>query len=181
MKNKKIMWITQTAVMLALLIVLQAVTKPLGQLVTGSCVNAVLAITVLFCGLSSGITVALLSPVFAYVLGIAPQLLTVPAIMAGNAVYVLALHLIAGKANALPRMIAGWLVAAGTKFAVMYTLVAWLICDVLAEKLLESGILKAPMLTVLTTNFTWPQLITALIGGAIAMAIVPALKKGLKR
>ena len=45
--NKKILWITETAVMLALLVTLQAVTKPLGQLVTGSCVNAVLAITVL--------------------------------------------------------------------------------------------------------------------------------------
>ena len=34
--NKKIRWITETAVMLALLVCLQALTKPLGQLVTGS-------------------------------------------------------------------------------------------------------------------------------------------------
>ena len=95
--NKKIRWITETAVMLALLVSLQAITKPLGQLVTGSCVNAVLAITVLFAGLYSGITVAIISPVLAYLLGIAPQILTVPAIMVGNTVYVVLLCLIAGK------------------------------------------------------------------------------------
>ena len=37
--SKKIRWITETALMLALLICLQALTKPMGQLVTGSCVD----------------------------------------------------------------------------------------------------------------------------------------------
>ena len=45
--NKKVRWITETAVLLALLIVLQWITKPFSQIVTGSCVNAVLAVTVL--------------------------------------------------------------------------------------------------------------------------------------
>ena len=59
--NKKILKITETAVMLALLIALQAVTKPLGQIVTGSCVNAVLAITVMLVGMGGGISVALIA------------------------------------------------------------------------------------------------------------------------
>ena len=63
--NKKILWITETAIMLALLVTLQALTKPLGQLVTGSCVNAILAVTVLVAGISSGVTVAVISPVLA--------------------------------------------------------------------------------------------------------------------
>ena len=62
--RKKVLWITETAVMLALLVTLQALTKPMGQLVTGSCVNAVLAISVLLVGMSSGITIALISPVW---------------------------------------------------------------------------------------------------------------------
>ena len=95
--NKKIRWITETAVMLALLVSLQALTKPMGQLVTGSCVNAVLAVTVLVAGLYSGLTVAVISPILAYIWGIAPQILTVPAIMAGNTVYVLILFFLAGK------------------------------------------------------------------------------------
>ena len=41
---KKTVWIARTAVCLALLIAIQFLTKSLGQLVTGSCVNLVLAI-----------------------------------------------------------------------------------------------------------------------------------------
>ena len=96
MKNK-IRWITETAAMLALLVALQAFTKPMGQLVTGSCVNAVLAISALIGGLSCGLTVAQVSPVMAFLLGIAPQIITVPAIMAGNAVFVVLLSLLADR------------------------------------------------------------------------------------
>ena len=63
--NKKIRWITETAVLLALLVTLQALTNPMGQLVTGSCVNAVLAIATLVAGLGSGATIAGISPVLA--------------------------------------------------------------------------------------------------------------------
>ena len=140
--NKKIRFITETAVMLALLVALQAVTKPLGQLVTGSFVNTVLAVTVLFAGLYSGITVAVISPVLAYLLGIAPQILTVPAIMVGNTVYVVLLYFIAGKnSRKIFRQIAAWLVAAAAKFAALYAVVVWLICGVFAEKLLAFGML----------------------------------------
>ncbi len=177
--NRKIRWITETAALLALLVVLQALTKPMGQLVTGSCVNTVLAVAVLFVGLSGGITVALISPVLAYLLGIAPQILTVPAIMAGNAVFVVLLHFISGKG--LVRQIAAWLTAAAAKFATLYAIVVWLICGVLAEKLLADGILKAPMLKALPATFSWPQLFTALIGGAVALVIAPVLRKALHK
>ena len=119
--NKKVLWITETAVMLALLVALQAVTKPMGQLVTGSFVNAVLAVTVLIAGLYSGITVAIISPVLAYLLGIAPQILTVPAIMVGNVVFVVLLYSIAGKNNKLIPKVVAWLCAAGAKFAAAVT------------------------------------------------------------
>lgn len=182
MRNNKVLWITETAAMLALLIVLQAVTKSFGQFVTGSCVNGVLAITVLVCGMSSGVTVALLSPVFAYFLGIAPQIVTVPAIMAGNTVYVLLLYWISGRdGKNFARKIIALLIAAVSKFAVLYVLVVWLICSVLSEGLLSKGILKQPMLQVLTANFSWPQLVTALLGGGVALLIVPILKKARKR
>src|SRR5699024_5817053 len=94
--NKKIRWITETALLLALLIVLQSVTKSFGQFVTGSCVNAVLALAALLTGLGSGITIAVISPVLAFLLGIAPQAVTVPAIMVGNTVFVVLIRMIAG-------------------------------------------------------------------------------------
>ena len=180
--NKKIRWITETAVMLALLVALQAITKPLGQLVTGSFVNTVLAVTVLFAGLYSGITVAVISPVLAYLLGIALQILTVPAIMVGNTVYVVLLYFLAGKnSRKIFRQIAAWLVAAAAKFATLYAVVVWLICGVFAENLLASGALKAPMLKMLPATFSWPQLFTALIGGGVALLIAPVLRKALHK
>ena len=180
--NKKIRWITETAVMLALLVALQALTKPMGQLVTGSFVNAVLAVTVLVAGLYSGITVALISPVLAYLLGIAPQILTVPAIMVGNTVYVMLLYFIAGKdSKKILRQVIAWIAAAAAKFATLYAIVVWLICGVLAEKLLAAGTLKPPMLKALPATFSWPQLFTALIGGAVALLIVPVLRKALRK
>ena len=180
--NKKIRWITETAIMLALLVALQALTKPMGQLVTGSCVNAILAITVLVAGLSSGITVALISPVLAFLLGIAPQILTVPAIMVGNTVYVVLLYVIAGKdSKKTLRQIAALVAAAAAKFAVLYAIVVGLICGVMASSLLAAGTLKEPMLKALPATFSWPQLFTALIGGAVALLIVPVLRKALHK
>ncbi len=180
--NKKIRWITETAIMLALLVTLQALTKGFGQLVTGSCVNAVLAVSVLVGGLGSGITVALISPILAFLLGIAPQILTVPAIMVGNSVYVVLLYLLADRSgkNWIKQIIA-WVAAAAAKFAALYAIVVWLICGLLSESLLASGVMKAPMLKALPATFSWPQLITALIGGAIALIIVPVVRRALKK
>ena len=180
--RKKILWITETAVMLALLVTLQALTKPMGQLVTGSFVNAVLAVSALVGGLGCGLTVAVISPVLAYLLGIAPQILTVPAIMVGNSVYVILLYFIAGKnSKKIARQVVAWLAAAAAKFAALYTIVVCLICGVFSEDLLASGALKAPMLKALPATFSWPQLFTALIGGAVALLIVPVLRKALHK
>jgi len=120
--------------------------------------------------------------VLAYLVGIAPQILTVPAIMVGNTVFVVLLYFLAGKdsKNVLRQLIT-WISAAAAKFAALYAIVVWLICGVLAEELLASGVLKAPMLKALPATFSWPQLITALIGGGVALLIVPLLRKALRK
>ena len=180
--NKKNRWITETAVMLALLVSLQALTKPMGQLVTGSCVNAVLAVSALVGGLSCGLTVALISPVLAFLLGIAPQILTVPAIMVGNSVFVVLLSLLADKSGRnIGKQLVAWIAAAAAKFVSLYAIVVWLICGVLSENLLASGVMNAPMLKALPATFSWPQLFTALIGGAVALLIVPVVRKALHK
>ena len=180
--KKKLLWITETAIMLALLMTLQTLTKPMGQLVTGSCVNTVLAVSALVGGLGCGLTVALISPVLAFLLNIAPQILTVPAIMVGNAVFVVLLSLLADKTGKkLVKQLIAWITAAVAKFATLYAIVVWLICGLLSEKLLASGVMKAPMLQALPATFSWPQLFTALIGGAVALLIVPVLRKALHK
>lgn len=180
--NKKIRWIAETAVMLALLVALQALTANLGQLVTGSCVNAVLAVSVLMSGPASGVVVALISPVLAYLLGIAPQILAVPAIMVGNTVYVLLLHFLSNKTGKLDqRQVAALVVSAAAKFAVLYLIVVKIVCGVASSALMAAGTLTEPMIAALTAKFSWPQLFTALIGGAVALVITPMIRKALKR
>ena len=180
--KKKLLWITETAIMLALLVTLQALTKGFSQIVTGTCVNVVLAVAVLVGGMGCGVTVALISPILAYLLGIAPNLVTVPAIMVGNTVYVLLLYFIAGKnSKQVVRQVIAWLVSAAAKFASLYAIVVLLICGVLSESLLAAGTLKPPMLQALPKTFSLPQLFTALIGGAVALLIVPVLRKALKK
>lgn len=186
--NKKIRWVTETAALLALLICLQAVGSMIAhplmkQLVTGTFVNCVLSVSVLLVGMSSGIAVALISPVCAFAFGIAPNMITVLPIMAGNVCYVAILS----RAGGTPRRQIGVLIgAAVAKFVVLYLLVVELVCGIAAPALLgqkigDTVLLAPPMLTMLPTMFSWPQLITALTGGAIALLIFPTLKKALHK
>lgn len=187
--NKKIRILTETAAMLALLICLQwagsliphLLTK---QLVTGTFVNCVLAVTVLTVGMGSGIAVALISPICAFLLGIAPNFITVAPIMAGNVCYVLLLRLLIGKP--VWRQVAALGTAAVVKFGVLYLLVIQVICGVayphLLGKKLGTIVLMGPkMPAMLNMMFTWPQLVTALTGGVLALLMVPILKKALHK
>ena len=184
--NKKLRWITETAVMLALLIALQALTKPFGQLVTGTCVNAVLAVAVLVGGFSCGITVALISPLCAFLLRIAPNFVTVLPIMLGNVCFVALLRVIAGTGRPFWRQPVALAVAASVKFAVLYLLVVKVICGIatgalLGKKLGSIVVLAPPMLELLPAMFSWPQLVTALIGGALALCVAPLVRKALHK
>lgn len=180
--NHKVRWVVETGVLLAVLVALQAATKPLGQIVTGSCVNLVLALSAMLCGLGSGAVVALISPVLAFLLGIAPNAVTVPAIMVGNLVYAAVLSLPGLlKKDALWIRAAAWLAGSAAKFALLYLTVAKIICGLASEALLASGALKAPMLTALPVTFGVMQLITALFGGGIALAVYCPLNRALRK
>jgi len=171
--NKRVKWITRTAVMLALLIVLQAVTKAFGQIVTGSCVNFILASSLLLCGISSAATIALLSPVFAFLLGIGPAFLPiVPGIMAGNLVLVVLLWVLTNKADAKikwGRKILAVILSSAAKFTALFLLVTKLIVPLLS--------LKEKQAAAITASFSWPQLVTALIGSTLAIIIWPRIRK----
>lgn len=170
--SKKTLFITRTAAMLALLIVLQAATKNLGQFVTGSCVNAVLAAATLLGGFASGLIVAVASPFLAFLLGIGPKLIeVVPAIAIGNLALVLILWAIKGD-GALNRVIK-WIAASVGKFLVLYLLVIQLLCRVMT--------LPEKMTATFSTMFSWPQLVTALIGSGIMLLILPILQKAIRK
>ena len=171
---KKTTWIAQTAVCLALLIAFQLLTRSLGQLVTGSCVNLVLAVAALLGGVWSGVTVALVSPFCAYLLGIGPAFFPlVPCIALGHAVYAVLFGLLVGKC--LQKKQTGgafgcMALAALAKFAVLYVVLVRLVAPV---------IVPAAKLSAVTASFTWPQLVTAAIGGVLACLIAPVLRRAL--
>lgn len=177
---KKTRIITETAIMIALLVVIQAVTKSLGQFVTGSGVNLILAVSTLTAGLTSGLIVAAVSPFFAFLLGIGtPIFPLVPGIAVGNMVYVVLLHFLAGAAlrkdsgSKLPLAGAGVIVSAFGKFLTLFLL--------MTKVLIPLAGLPEKQVAVLSATFSWPQLVTALIGGFLALAIAPSLNKALKR
>ena len=175
--HKSVQWLARTAVALALLVAVQAVTKAGGQLVTGSCVNLLLAVCAGVLGFGSGAVVAIVSPFLAYLLGIAQSpILVVPGIALGNLVYV-ALIAVLAKAlrTKLPKfyMFPAVIVAALAKFAALYLVVVKLIVPTLG--------VPAEKAAALSATFSTPQLITALIGGILAAIIVPLIRKAVRK
>ncbi|MCL2851496.1 MAG: ECF transporter S component [Defluviitaleaceae bacterium] len=170
--RSRILWITRTAIFIALLIVMQAATAPLGNtLITGSLVNMMLVISVMLGGLWSGAAVSLLSPVLARFFGIGPFWVIVPFIMLGNLALVLVWHFI-GNQDFGRRLayIAALVLGAAAKFLVLHVGVAEIAVPIILE-------LPEPQATVISTIFSVPQLVTALIGGGIALIVLPILKK----
>ena len=84
------------------------------------------------------------------------------------------------------RQALGLVTAAAVKFCVLYVLVVKVVCGMasgalLGKKLGDIVVLAPPMLKMLPTMFAWPQLVTALAGGAIALAMLPVLRKALHK
>ena len=173
---KKTIWIVRTAVCLALLLVLQVATKSLGQFVTGSCVNLVLAIAALIGGVWSGVTAAVISPFCAYLLGIGPAFLPmVPCVSLGNAVYAVLFGLLVGKflqKRKLPAAYGSMVLAAAAKFVTLYLVLV---------RLVAPAVVPAAKLSTVTASFTWPQLLTAVIGGVLTCLIAPVLRRALDK
>ncbi|MCL1895774.1 MAG: hypothetical protein FWG03_04420 [Clostridiales bacterium] len=185
--RERTLWVTRTAIFTALLLMGQFATAPLGnQYVTGSIVNMVLIVSVLVCGMATGITVAVVSPVCAILLGLGPAAafpLLLPFIMAGNIVFVLAWFAFSRFGRWRNTQPAGQgyrilfyatpALAALAKFLALYTGV------VLVAVPYVLGLAEGQS-AVVSLMFSYPQLITAAIGGALALAVMPPLRKALK-
>jgi hypothetical protein len=178
--KKKILFITQTAVMLAVLIGVQFATgfvpPPFRQFVTGSAVNLILFVTALTIGPISGLIVGVASPFLALTVGIAPPLFPmIPFIAAGNAVQVAAVSLVrrfAGdhKIKALLLTAAGLAGASAAKALTLWVGITKIVLSAVPD-------VPPPMAATITAMFTWPPLITALIGSALTLAVMPLLRK----
>ena len=174
-KHKKVMWITQTAVLIALTVALQALTLQLGnQIITGSVVNLMLIIAVMTCGLATGLTVAVFTPILPTLLGFGPVWPIVPFIAVGNMVLVAAWHFIGNREmiNVYFSYISALIVGAIAKFFVLFFGVV---------QVAIPYILGLPSGNVMSIMFSYPQLITASTGGVCAIILLPPLLKGIKQ
>jgi len=180
MNTKRILWITQTAIFIALLITVQAITRPFGQFVTGSCVNFILVSSCVLVGLPSAAMVALVSPICAFmIIGIPAFPLLIPFMMAGNVVLVSVIRLLSGKSITNPtRRSYIRLCAAVAVGAVMKFLVLWVGIVKIALSFIPD--IKQMQIDAMAAAFSWPQLVTALIGSSIAIAVMPNLMKAVK-
>jgi len=144
--------------------------------VTGSAVNLILAVSVMTVGLSSGMIVAAISPMMAAMLGIAPNFVFAPFIAAGNIAFVILWYFIGNinKDNKYVAWIIAMITAAAVKFLVLYLGVARYAIPVIIDP--PNPDAAANMIRM----FSIPQFVTALIGGALAILILPVLKKAIR-
>lgn len=172
MDNKGIQKLVRGGLLLAIAVVIIFAGKnipQINQLLIGSGVNAVLILAAYVCGTYYGIGVGLLTPLVALLVGqlnpaFAPF---VPFIMIGNALYVLLFNLLKGKVKL--GKYAGVILGSLLKFLFLYVSASKLVT-------LFSLNIPKPAISKLAVAMGIPQLITALIGGIIAIAIIEILK-----
>jgi len=166
--------VTRTSLLLALLIVAQVVTKTLGQIVTGSIVNFILALSAFTLGLNSSLIISIVSPFLAFLLGIGtPIIQIVPLIALGNVAYVSLIVFVNKKLTNRLGKNSAIVGVALIKFLILYLLVTKIALPLLN--------LPEAKVKVLSIAFSYPQLITALIGGLVATQIIPIIQKAFKK
>ncbi len=174
MNQEKTLWITRTAIFVALLVVLQAATAALGNtIITGAVVNMLLVVSVMTCGMMSGLCAAVISPIMAKLIGIGPLWSLIPFIVAGNITLVLIWHFIGNRhwGQKYTSLIIALAAAAAAKFLAIG------IVQIAVPLLLK---LPEPQAAVISSMFSIPQLITALLGGGMALLVLTPLKRAIE-
>lgn len=171
--KKNALWVTQTAILTALLIIVQAAGSAIANsLITGSLVNCLLIISVIRCGLKSGLWVAVLSPVTAKLLGIGPLWSLIPLIVLANGIFVFIWHISLGEKGLKDRKRCCFalLAAAFAKFLLLYVGIVKILLPLFLH-------LPEKQEKIISGLFSIPQLATALAGGLLALTVLPVLIK----
>jgi len=156
MQQTRIRWISRTAILLAIALVFQMGGFP--QFITGPLVNTVLYLATMIVGWQGGILIGIFTPVIAAMRGILPPPLAplIPFIALGNAILVILFFWLKSK-----NKIFGIIIASLVKFLVLVSAVRLLV--------------QVPPAVAQMMSF--PQLITALAGGFIALLVMNIFKR----
>ena len=133
----------------------------LPQLFTGTLVNAALLAAVVLVGPRAAVSIGVLPSLFAVMSGQLPGPLAplVPLIIVGNTLLVLVFERARRRGWRL-----GVTAAAAAKFCWLFGATSLVTAG--------TGLLAAPVVPLALAMMGWPQLVTALAGGAIAYAVV---------
>ena len=169
--GKKTRGVALAGLFCAITVVFQYATAPAGQLVTGALVNLTLITCGCIAGLWPGLAVGAVTPIVASLFGIGPPFMAILPFMAlGNMSIVFTWHVIScSKGLPLRRVIAA-VCGAIVKCAVLYLGIVRFALPYLTNA-------NPVQTTRFTAMFSLPQLFTALIGGAVACAVLPLLEK----
>ncbi|MCL1859011.1 MAG: hypothetical protein FWF92_07220 [Oscillospiraceae bacterium] len=192
MKTKKqILRITQTAMLLGLTVAAQyyltgilSFNPFISQIVVGSLVNMFLILAALICGFWSGISISALVPFISFAIGRMPHVWMIPFVILGNSAIVLIFWAVCRKKIFGSVFTVNWAVAsimgALLKFGVLWVGVTKIFINFI---LINDTALKAPqiakMTSVISFNYSFPQLATALIGSILVYLTYPVLKKAI--
>ncbi len=139
------------------------------QWLTGPIVNAILIITLFVVGVRSALVLCLIPSLMALSGGLLPAVLApvVPFIMISNVILVLSVDRISDFISGDKGYWYGVVIGAGLKFIFLFASVGFI------SRLLAQNTLAVKVAQMMS----WPQFATALIGGAIAWAVLKRLKR----
>ncbi|MBN1572813.1 MAG: ECF transporter S component [Deltaproteobacteria bacterium] len=159
--------IARTAILLALTAAIQIAGRyftsflgPMNMFIVGTLVNACLLISVEYAGIKGASVIAFVTPFTAVLTGAPVPIPFLPFIGIGNFILVLVFYL-------LKRRIYGIGVGAILKFSFLFASVAIF---------LKMTSLPAKLVGALYFAFSWPQIVTALLGGVVYLAVTRVLK-----
>lgn len=175
--------LVRTALLLAICIASQYF-KNLSVYITGPIVNATIIIAVLTAGPLSGILISVIAPIIAFFFTGSPIMAAIPlmfpTVMAGNAILAVSVWYFQEKQSFKWRLTAGLMLGSILKAVFMGAVVVLVILPLfggnVAGKLPKPEALPMVLATAKVT-FSITQLITALIGSALAYVIWIPLKK----
>lgn len=176
MQLSKSQYITRTAVLCALAILFQMMRLFLPGIpqtaipyLVGTLVNTCLLVSAFNVGLWSGLVVSVLTPMVAAIQGFLPTPILVPFIAGGNALLVLVHFLITRRIKKNWVFFPGAIAACAAKFVFL----------LLTVSMGASGILglTGPAAAAVSLNFSYPQIITGVLGTVVALPICFAVRR----
>jgi hypothetical protein len=161
--NKKHTMLTRTALLLSLTLVFQSlrfiipIPVFLSTFLIGSLVNACLLVAVETVGIRLALVIAIITPITAYLQQLLPLPIFILPVALGNAIYI-GMFFIGKRWN----LWLGIALAAVSKMLFMYASFTWLLTLIAIPVKLATGLLLV---------MSWPQLVTGVIGGSVAVII----------